>query len=97
VLSPADIYFAAIAIGFLLLCAEFCFPGRIFPAMAGSIFALGGGWRLFHLNHPFSALHFGIAVPLGLLVIAVLVGLLRIAAAGRSRKRNPDDSLQVIP
>lgn len=92
-LSPADIYFASIVFGLLLLCAEFCFPGRVLPAMAGSVLALGGGWRLFHLKHPLSTLHAGIAVLLVLLLAAIVTMLLRIAAAGRASKRNPNDSL----
>jgi hypothetical protein len=91
--SSADIYFVSIILGLLLLCVEFCFPGRVIPAMAGSVLSLGGAWRLFHLNHPFSAFHADIAAPLALLFIAVVTGLLRIAAAGRASKRNLDTSL----
>lgn len=80
-----------------MVCIEFCLPGRILPAMAGSVLALGGGWRFFQLEHPFSAVHADIAVPLILLLIAVVSCLLRIAAAGRANKRNPDDFLHFTP
>jgi membrane protein implicated in regulation of membrane protease activity len=95
--SSADIYFVSTILGFLLLCVEFCIPGRVIPAMAGSVLSLGGAWRFFHLNHPFSAIHADIAAPLSLLFIAVIIGLLRIAAAGCASKRNLDTPLHFTP
>ena len=96
-MSSADIYFASIIVGLLLLSVEFCFPGRIVPAMAGSVLSLGGAWRFFHLNHPFSAIHVGIVALLSFLLVVVLSGLLRIAAAGRASKRNLDAPVHFIP
>lgn len=40
---PPDIWFAAAVAGCLLVCWEFCSPGRVFPAALGSLLALGAG------------------------------------------------------
>jgi len=86
----ADIYFAAVVMGLLLLCAEFCFPGLVVPAAAGSVLALGGAWRLFQLGYPFNSIHVLVAAPLLLLVFLVVSVLLRVAAHGRASKRHLD-------
>jgi membrane-bound ClpP family serine protease len=129
--SP-DIWFAAAVCGCLLICWEFCSPGRVFPAALGSLLALGGGWEIFERRPATAAIAllgiavvsaipialgrsaklFGlitvmlcvlgcafllrepnrlrewVSIPLGMVLSLVAVTLLRIASAGRARKRN---------
>jgi hypothetical protein len=93
----ADIYFAAVVVGLLLLCAEFCFPGLVVPAAAGSVLALGGAWRLFQLSHPFASIHTLVMAPLLLLMFMVVSVLLRVAAQGRASKRHLDLPHRFLP
>jgi membrane-bound ClpP family serine protease len=94
--SP-DLWFALTVLGLFLISLEFCFPGLVFPAAVGSVFALGGAWRLFHNGSWSGGPHAWVAVPLAALLVASIVTLLRIAAAGRARKRDFGKTPRISP
>jgi membrane-bound ClpP family serine protease len=73
---PPDIWFAAGVAGCLLICWEFCSPGRVFPAALGSVLTLGAGWEIFERRPQ----------PLSIVLLALAVVSAIPIALGRSAK-----------
>lgn len=85
------------ALGFLLICAEFCLPGWVLPGVTGGVCLICGAYRLSLLDAqpaPAAALVLALSVtiaagygwlppPLGVLAIALIPWLFRALVPGR--------------
>lgn len=87
-LASPDSCVLLILLGAFLICWEFCRPGLVLPSSIGSFLVLGGFWQLTHRSPLMPALHLWVLIPPATLVALTIALLIRIAIAGRIRKKH---------